>query len=627
MKIQDRYVVCFKVLVTKNIFYCVLLNTETGNYRQFEISEKVGNDESENRSTLLKLKRCFSFKKFVFCGYNNNHYDNLFINCIFDSYDMFIEYPDYRLICDRLWSIHESVMKKDDDEWKKYKYGKNFSSFDLMMMNFSKRERISLQEVKFSLQLDNISSNINITDSNQLINNTLNDTLAIEELLDYSKDLINLRVQINEQYNIGTLSLDTVSLGRKIFEKLYKERLKESITKEEKANKIINFNDIILPFISFKSEQLKKILEEIKSVQLYTERPEFEKRFIYNNSKISMGLGGIHSIQDTEEIKVPKGKSLIHIDVESLYPTFVSQYGMFPEFLGKEFPETYGAILSERLEAKHNNNKTKDALYKRLLVAMVGMFNNPSDIFYDPETFYTITINGQLVLLMFAEQLINATDCRIVNWNTDGLFLLIDDDKLPEYNNTVYNFRMLTRFSFKETYIDYMCQLDGNNYFYAKKGFLELPIVKQLNCMDTEVVCKGFFNYRYKLGKAQNSIIIPKAIIYKLLFDTEVQRTVSLCEDVMAFMLYSKVDANSFVFFNQDKIGNVNRYYYSLNGGYINKGTYDLGKLSLTPITNTKYCVQLFNTIKDIKDINKNYYIGQANVILSKIRNNQLTLF
>ncbi|MBQ0113529.1 MAG: hypothetical protein KBT03_10395 [Bacteroidales bacterium] len=47
-----------------------------------------------------------------------------------------------------------------------------------------------------------------------------------------------------------------------------------------------------------------------------------------------------------------------------MYPSIIIEYGLYPPHLGIEILEVYKQIKAERIEAKHNGNKTKDATLK-----------------------------------------------------------------------------------------------------------------------------------------------------------------------------------------------------------------------------------------------------------------------
>lgn len=51
----------------------------------------------------------------------------------------------------------------------------------------------------------------------------------------------------------------------------------------------------------------------------------------------------------------------------SLYPSMIIEYEFYPKHLGREFLTVYKQIKDERIEAKHNSNKTKNETLKLAL--------------------------------------------------------------------------------------------------------------------------------------------------------------------------------------------------------------------------------------------------------------------
>ena len=105
------------------------------------------------------------------------------------------------------------------------------------------------------------------------------------------------------------------------------------------------------------------------------------------------------------EIVIPKeDEMLIDIDVASLYPSMLIEYGFYPKHLGPEFLEVYRQIKDERIEAKHNGNKVKNETLKLALNGLSGNLQNPHNFCYSPFAVMQIRINGQLLLLMLSKE-------------------------------------------------------------------------------------------------------------------------------------------------------------------------------------------------------------------------------
>lgn len=99
MKIRNKTVFVYDIEVFPNVFTCTLKNTETNEYKVFEISDRR-NDLQEIVDTFWTV-RDPSINKFgidlgtnvIFCGYNNIHYDNPIINYIIDYHHVMQDMP------------------------------------------------------------------------------------------------------------------------------------------------------------------------------------------------------------------------------------------------------------------------------------------------------------------------------------------------------------------------------------------------------------------------------------------------------------------------------------------------------------------------------------------------------
>jgi hypothetical protein len=81
---------------------------------------------------------------------------------------------------------------------------------------------------------------------------------------------------------------------------------------------------------------------------------EIEKLVIeIGDSKYKIGIGGLHSQESEVAHFTDEENVLIDRDVESYYPRMMLNMNMQPGGFGDQFNPVYGAILEERLVAKH----------------------------------------------------------------------------------------------------------------------------------------------------------------------------------------------------------------------------------------------------------------------------------
>ena len=446
MKIRNKVILVYDIEVFQNIFHCAIKDTETGKITLFEISNRKNQlqelveffkefenvEGSWNNSYTTDYQ--FNTNK-IFAGYNNIHYDNPIINYIIDYYNVMKD-KTYIEICKSIFNLSKTILNSKEGEegiWKKWKYQQWFESFDILTMLYSTQLRVGLKEMQVTMQYPNVQEfvydwDIPLVESkfDEMIQYNINDVESTSELLDRCKKDIELRIAIEDEYGVRVLSKDGVNIGMKIITQKYLEKTGQTwwdIKDLRSPMDKIPLKDVILPFVKYDSPILKDMLDTLKKQTVSPGRKGYEYKFIFNNLRYTIGVGGIHSVNDPEIIIPKEDEYLIDCDVASLYPSMLIQHKFYPKHLGPEFLEIYSKIREERLEAKHNGDKVKNETLKFALNGLSGNLQNEHNFCYSPFAVMQIRVNGQLLLLMLAEKLVEI-GCKIIQANTDGLFLI-----------------------------------------------------------------------------------------------------------------------------------------------------------------------------------------------------------
>lgn len=257
---------------------------------------------------------------------------------------------------------------------------------------------------------------------------------------------------------------------------------------------------------------------------------------------------------------------------------------------------------------------------------------------YSPKTVLAIRINGQLLLLMLAEKLIEI-GCKIVQANTDGLFVLRDKNKQKEFEQVCEDWEKLTKLTLEEDKFERMYQFAINDYIAIKEGYTEEKkklgitnnMISELEQLHKKYIKeKGMFISEVKLGKGMAPIIIPKAVVNKLADNVPTDYTVKNCNDIKQFLTYQKVGKQFYVEYNKKVISRINRFYASTNGAWLYKYKIEGNEKKYTNLL-TASGVTILNKLDDTpiteRNINYSYYITEANKIITKFKQVQLTLF
>lgn len=624
MIIKDLIVQVYDIEIFPNCFSLTIKNTETKEFQFFELSNRKNN--------LVDLVPLFLDKRYIFCGYNNIHYDNPIVNFIIEyketlkkSTRLDIEY--------NLFQLSQTIIKGDLEKWKRWKYANNFETLDLLTMLFSQKLRVGLKEMQVTMKYSNVQeydgdfeAPIPEEDIPKMIQYNINDVNSTEELLYRCENDIKLRLNIEEEYGIKALNKDGVNLGMEILKTKYLEKTHKTwndIKDLRSPCDKIALNEIILPFIKFDNPILKDLLNEMKQQVVSPDRKGYNKHFLMDNLEYSVGVGGIHSVNKPSIFIAKEDEVISDVDVASLYPSLIIEYGFYPPHLGKEFLEVYKGIKDERIEAKHNGNKLKNLTLKLSINGLSGNLQSEFSWCYSPKTVMRIRINGQLLLLMLAEKLISI-GCQIIQANTDGLFVLRKKKDEQKFKDVCKWWENLTRLELEEDRFERFYQFAINDYLGVIEGYKDSKNPKLLKK-------KGLFIDSVTLGKGMQPMIIPKAINANLADNIPIEETIRNCKDINEFITYQKVDKKFAVQYMNKFITHINRYYVSTNGGYLYKCEVEGNKIVKFANMLTASGVTLCNDITAIKEFPKNinykYYIKEANKILAKLKIQEQGLF
>ena len=576
MIIRGKIVYVYDIEVFQNIFHCSVKNTETNNIYKFEISERK-NQLRELVKFFKQVDKYITWGDYyttninipanvIFCGYNNLHYDNPIINYIIEYEDKLMQY-NIPTICSSIFNLSKTITTSSEDNidaWKHWKYQIWFDTFDILTMLYSNKLRVGLKEIQVTMQYPNVqefvcdwTKPLPLEDFDSMIDYNINDIESTSELLNRCKKDVDLRIAIEDEYGVRVLSKDGVNIGMKILTQKYLEKTGltwQDIKDLRSPMSVIPLKDVILPFIKYDSPILQRVLEDMKNQIVSPGRKGYENKFVFNNLRYSIGVGGIHSVNSPEIIIPRDDEMLIDIDVASLYPSMLIEYEFYPRHLGKEFLEVYKQIKDERIEAKHNGDKVKNETLKLALNGLSGNLQNEHNFCYSPFAVMQIRINGQLLLLMLAEKL-TQIGCRIVQANTDGLFVLLKKDAYSKVNSICREWEQLTKLTLEEDRFKAMYQYAINDYFAITE--------------DNKVKEKGMFITAVKLGKGLTPKIIPKAVISFFKDGIPVEDTIKNCTDIRDFLMSEKTGKQWHVEYMNEEQQRTNRFYASTNGGYL----------------------------------------------------------
>lgn len=306
-------------------------------------------------------------------------------------------------------------------------------------------------------------------------------------------------------------------------------------------------------FIAYQSNNLKHMLEMVRNadfvikqngqVQMPEELNNFSVRI--GSSIYRMGIGGLHSSEETICHKATNDTLLIDRDVASYYPRIILNQQLFPKHLTDNFLNVYDSIVEKRLKAKASGDKVTANSLKICVNGSFGKLGSKYSNLYAPDLMFQVTISGQLCLLMLIE-MIELSEITVVSGNTDGIIIKCPKNRHSELNHVIQMWENITRFETEETRYKAVYSRDVNNYIAIKE--------------DNSCKLKGAYS-KAGLQKNPTNTICVDSVIELLTKETPIEKTIRECKDITKFVTSRNVKGGA----EKDRVylGKVVRFYYA----------------------------------------------------------------
>lgn len=555
------------------------------------------------------------------------------------------------VIIDFIYKYAQSVIEKnnrgDFADYAPYKL--KIKQIDLFKLNHwdNKAKMSSLKWIQYSMDWDNVEEMPHphyqpITDRHTLenvINYCINDVQSTKKVFEHSKEQIALRQTLTKEYGIDLYSASEPRISKELFLYFLEQRTgipKSQLKTLRTPRPYIVLADCILPYVKFDTPDFNKVLDYFRTKVITSTKDGFKYSFNFKGVKTDYGLGGIHGAAPSGVYEAKPGWTIMTSDVTSYYPNLAIKNKFAPEHLPKqEFCELYEWVFEER--KKIPKTDPKNYVYKLILNSTYGLTGDENSFLYDPRMTMQITINGQLLLSKLAEMLSLAIpECQPLMLNTDGLEMMIPEDKVAIYYEICSKWETQTQLSLEHDQYSKMIIRDVNNYMaISQKG---------------KVKCKGAFEWedlaKKKVAifhKNKSFLIIPKAIYAWFVHGTKPEDFLAANKDIYDYC--GAVKAKGGWYFEDrrivdgdvvnKKLQKIVRYFVSNDGGKIVKCHQDGREIQVEA---GQWLQTVVNKIDDSKDydkydINLKYYLeeiykqidGIQTVVMNKAV--QLSLF
>lgn len=437
----------------------------------------------------------------------------------------------------------------------------------------------------------------------------------------HSKERIEFREELSRRYGRNFINFNDTKIGKEHFiaelekagipcfdrstgRKMPRQTIRESI----------HLGSLIFPYVQFKTPALQQFTQWLAGQTITETKGVFKDLSVtVDGFTFDFGLGGIHGSIDSAIVESSDEYQIIDLDVTSYYPSLAIVNRVYPEHLGSEFCDIYAGLKAERV--KHPKGSAVNAMLKLALNGTYGDSNNKYSPFYDPAFTMTITINGQLLLCMLSEMLMEIDGLRMIQANTDGVTIYCRRDAKHQIDAVRAQWEQLTGLELEEAVYSRMFIRDVNNYIAEYEG--------------GKLKRKGAYEYDLEWHQNQSSLVVQKAAEAALVRGEDVREFITRHDDPFDFMLRTKVPRSSRLEWDIDGVGvfrqqNITRYYIANTGGSLTKIMPPLkGKTEERRIgINKGWLVVPCNDMRNLTsfDFNLEWYITEAEKLVKPLR-------
>jgi hypothetical protein len=636
-----------------NVFTLSIKHALTGNRRLFEISNR-----RNDLSALTDYIQWLQYTKARMVGFNNQGFDYPVLHYILTSPVPPTPFQIYQFAIKIIKAEHGD--RWDHIIWDRDQLVPQIDLFKIHHFD-NKAKTTSLKMLEFNMRSDNVQDlpfppGTVLTDAqiDTLIQYNNHDVDQTEAFYYHSLDAIHFREELTAKYNRNFLNHNDTKIGKDYFI-MELERLIPGCcytvingrrTPRQTPREQIALRDVIFPWIRFKRPQFQRTLDWLNA-KVITETKGILKKAkkkrgtdgsedehyvddvldvtmppcVVNGFRFVFGTGGIHGSVDDQIIYADDENEIIDLDVSSYYPNLAIANRLYPAHLGEQFCDIYLDVYNQRKQ--YAKDSSENGMLKLALNGTYGDSNNPYSPFYDPQYTMSITINGQLLLCLLADYLMDIPEMQMIQINTDGLTFRVPRTRRPDVKRITDWWQAHTLLELEEATYSRMCIRDCNSYIaigtngkLKRKGAYEYNIEKP--------GAKG------NLGWHQNhsALVIPMAAEAALVHGESVRDFILNHDNIYDFMLRTKVPRTSRLVLQtgsslwpdgEQQLQNICRYYVSRapDAGSLIKIMPPLAKaptkerrIGINVGWNVTECNDIRSAVG--RDINFEYYITEA---------------
>lgn len=548
----------------------------------------------DDRKALLEWFNWLAATQTPMIGFNNINYDYPMIHFIMMNPNCTVE---------QIREKNDSIINSKDRFghliWERDRFAPQIDLFKINHFD-NMAKSTSLKALQVNMRLPNVvESSVGFDEiltveqvDNDVISYNIHDVKSTKEFAHHNMQAMEFRTSLIEQFGADVMNWPDTKIGSRMMEaKLGKELCYDYSTGKKKTRQTprsrIALDEIIFPYIQFQNPEFQQILDYMKQqvltsddLKVVGEVPKVQTKGVFKGLSAHVGgvdfhfgTGGIHGSVERQRLVATEDHLLHDIDVKGMYPNIAIVNMLAPEHLGEYFTNAYADLPQERerLQALHGKKSVEANSVKLAGNSVYGNSNNMYSPFYDPKFTLTITINGQLMLAMLIEALLNVPTLNVFYGNTDGITYSVHRDHEPHAKQLCAQWEALTSLVLEDVSYSRMWIRDVNNFIAED--------------MDGGLKLKGAYwtpdplDYHNSISQAQppawhkdlGNCVSTRAAVASMVHGVDPETFIRLTTNPYDFMCRQKTRRADELWWGDERAQRTTRYYISDTGAELIK--------------------------------------------------------
>ena len=548
----------------------------------------------DDRQSLLAFFRELSATQTPMIGFNNINFDYPVIHFLWNNPS-----ATYQQLYAKAMEIIEAQIKFGHIIWASDRFAPQVDLFKIHHFD-NKAKSTSLKALQINMRSKTVV-NMPIKDGtvltkeqvNTLISYNYHDVVQTKAFAKHAHKAIEFRAGLEEQFGVEVYNWNDTKIGEQtIIQRLGDEMCYDMSSGKRKMRQTprtsIPLKNVIFPYVQLNKSEFKRIYDYMCNQTLTSEEfnevgeesTNIKTKGVFTNLTATIngveyhyGVGGIHGSVERKRIVATDDWWIVDIDVGSLYPSIAIANNLYPEHLGDTFVNVYSNLKKERKKwQKEKGKKCVEAnAIKLALNGVYGKSNSVFSVFYDPQFTMSITINGQLMLSMLLEKLIDVPSVSIIQANTDGITYYIHKDHYQKTIDICKEWEQLTGLQLEEVRYSKMYIRDVNNYIAVG--------------IDGSSKLKGAYwtpdplKYHQSIAESQppawhknfSNVVSVRAAVANMIDGIDIETFIRTCCNPYDFCCAVKATGSSQLMWGSQPVQKNTRYYISTDGEFLSK--------------------------------------------------------